>query len=53
MNKETFEFEIDKECKHSRRYARVEETCPVATIYVKRSFADSHDTLFLMLTKER
>lgn len=53
MDKEIFEFKIDKECKYSRRYAKVKGNCPITTIYVERSFADGHDTLFLTITKER
>lgn len=52
MDKEIFEFKIEKECKHSRRYKRVKEDCPIATIYVERSFADGHDALFLTLRVE-
>ncbi len=51
MDKEVFEFIIEKECKHSRRYKRSDENCPIATIYVERSFADGRDTLFLTIMK--
>lgn len=51
MNEDTFEFKIDKECKHSRRYASVDDACPIATVYVDRSFADTCDTLSLKITK--
>lgn len=47
--RETFEFKIEKECKHSRRYARIKEDCPIATIYVERSLANDHDTMLLTI----
>lgn len=51
----TYEFKIDKECKHSRRYAAIkEEACPIKTVYMERNMADGHDTFFITikLTKE-
>ena len=53
MAKNTYEFVIEKECKHSRRYKSADENCPIKTVYVERNFADGHDTLFLTVTKER
>lgn len=38
-------FTIDKECKHSRRYAAQDEKFPIQTIYVNRDFADDKETL--------
>lgn len=49
---ERYKFKIDKECKHSRRYASIEEDCPIQTIYVKREFSNGKDSLFLTLETE-
>lgn len=39
-------FTIDKECKHSRRYATPEDSkFPIKTVYVDRGFADNKDTI--------
>ena len=53
MNEKTFEFIVEKECKHSRRYKRSDENCPIATIYVERSVANGCDTLFITIKNSR
>ena len=38
-------FIVDKECKHSRRYACADEDFPIKTIYMKRELADKTDVI--------
>lgn len=39
-------FTIDKELKHSRRYAAPEDSkFPIRTVYVDRDFANNKDTI--------
>ncbi|MCD6262316.1 MAG: hypothetical protein J7J52_04770 [Deltaproteobacteria bacterium] len=45
-------FYIEKECKHSRRYRTKDESFPIRTIYVERSFSEGLDALTLILQKE-
>lgn len=33
-------YEIDKECKHSRRFAALDQGAPLRSIYFERSFKD-------------
>ena len=49
---ERYEFKIDKECKHSRRFASVKDECPIDTIYVKREFSNGKNNLFLTIDEE-
>lgn len=50
---ERYEFKLDRECKHVRRYASLEEDeCPIQTIYVKREFSQGKDILFLTIEEE-
>lgn len=46
----TGRFKIDKECKHSRRYAREDETFPIQSIYVQRAVADLSDLIEITIT---
>ncbi len=47
------EFNIDKECKHSRRYASVAKEFPIQTIYVDREVADGKDIFWLSLERRK
>ena len=38
MSKQTGVFKVDKECKHSRRYASREDDFPVRSVYVSREW---------------
>lgn len=38
-------FKVDKECKHSRRYACEDEKFPLRSVYVNRDMAEKVDTL--------
>ena len=43
-------FTVDKECKHSRRYAiPADSKFPIGTIYVDREYADGKDTITVEL----
>lgn len=42
-------FQVDRECKHSRRYSALEPKCPIKKVYVDRSYADGKDTISLEL----
>ena len=38
-------FQVDKECKHSRRYITADKEFPIQSVYVHRSLADRSDLL--------
>ena len=45
-------FVIDKELKHSRRYAAEEDNdFPIKTVYVDRSFSDGENSLEITVRK--
>ena len=46
-NKMKATFKLDKEVKHSRRYATEDEKFPIKTIYVAREYADGKNILEL------
>lgn len=51
--KQTCNFTIDKECKHSRRYAATDESFPIKTVYVDREVARDNDHLIISITDIR
>lgn len=42
-------FVVDKECKHSRRYACTDEDFPISTVYVHRSVADKAEAIAITI----
>ena len=44
-----YTFKVDKECKHSRRYAAEDKECPLSSVYVNRKFADKKDEIVITL----
>ena len=44
-------FEVEKECKWSRRYAPVNEEFPIKSIYVSRPFANDNETLEIVIAE--
>jgi len=45
-------FTLDKECKHSRRYAVPSDSeFPIKTVYVDRAFADGKDKITITITE--
>jgi len=44
-------FEVEKECKWSRRYAPVSEEFPIKSIYVSRPFANDNETLEIVIAE--
>uniref|UniRef100_A0A6M3J100 Uncharacterized protein n=1 Tax=viral metagenome TaxID=1070528 RepID=A0A6M3J100_9ZZZZ len=54
MNQLIIKFELDKECKHSRRYSTKDKDAVIQSIYIKRPFAERKTkiTLLIQETKE-
>lgn len=48
---ESQRFEVDKELKNSRRYKCTDPDYPIQSVYVKRSYADDNDTIFITISE--
>lgn len=42
-------FAIDKECKHSRRYACTDKEFPLQTVYINRKVASGVDKMSIVI----